>query len=151
MVRSAVATSGAQMLPGARQEVRTEILDRISREPLGGAGTHPLLPILRIACVLIVLAGSVGLVRILHPPQAGELPLKAVFEVHRPPARAFLFSEPRVPRTDSTIRSRVRFESSGKLETVQLAFVEAPDGLDTIAQLRIPAKNPSLEIHWIME
>ena len=151
VVRSAVATSGSQMLPSARQQVRTEILDRISREPLGRAGKHPLLPVLRIACVLVVLSGSVGLVRTLHPPQAGELPLEAAFKVHRPPARAFVFSEPRVTRAEATIRSLDRFEASGKLETVQLALVVASDGPERIAQLRIPAKNSSLEIHWIME
>lgn len=151
VVRSAVATSGSQMLPSVRHQLRTKILDRISREPSGRAGNHPVLPILRIACVLIVLSGSVGLVRTLHPSRSTELPLTAALEIHRPPARAFLFSERRPPRSESTTRAPDRFEGSGKLETVQLALVEASDGLDRIAQLRIPAKNPSLEILWIME
>ena len=151
VVRSAVATSGSQILPSARHQVRTEILDRIAREPLGLTGGHPLLPILRIACVVIVLAGSVGLVLTLNPPQAGELPLAAVFDAHRPPASAFLLSERRPPRPESTTRAPDRFEGSGILESAQLKFVEIPDGLTRIAQLRIPAKDPSLEIRWIME
>lgn len=151
LVRSAVASSGSQMLPSARHQVRTEVLDRIAREPSGRTGGHPLLPILRIACVLVVLAASAGLVLTMHPPQAGELPLAAVFEAHRPPASAFLFSERRPPHPESTTRAPDRFEGSGILESAQLTFVEIPDGLTRIAELRIPAKDPSLEIHWIME
>ena len=139
------------MLPNAREQVRAEILARISREPLGRTGRHPLLPVLRIACVLIVLSASAGLVLTLQPPQAGELPLAAVFEAHRPPTRALLFSERRPTHTESTAQAPDRSEGSGILESAQLTFVETSDDLTRIAQLRIPAKDPSLEIHWIME
>ena len=151
LVRSAVATSGSHMLPNAREQVRAEILERISREPLGRAASHPLLPILRIACVLIVLSASAGLVLTLQPPQAGVLPLAAAFDAHRPPAHAFLFSERPEVSLESTTIAPARFDHSGTLESAQLTFVELSDGLTRIAQLRIPAKDPSLEIHWIME
>ncbi len=139
------------MLPSAREQARTEILARISREPLGRIGSHPWLPILRIACALIVLSASAGLVRTLQPPQAGELPLAAAFEAHRPPAHAFLFSERPETSTESTTLAPARLEGSGILESAQLTFVEISDGLARIAQLRIPTKDPSLEILWIME
>ena len=151
LVRSAVATSGSHMLPNAREQIRAEILERISREPLGRAASHPLLPILRIACVLIVLSASAGLVLTLQPPQAGVMPLASAFDAHRPPAHAFLFSERPEVSPESKTMAPARFDSSGILESAQLKFVELSDGLTRIAQLRIAAKDPSLEIHWIME
>jgi anti-sigma factor RsiW len=43
LIRSAVASSGSHMAPTAREQVRAEILARISREPSDRAGSHPLL------------------------------------------------------------------------------------------------------------
>lgn len=151
LVRSAVATSGALMLPNAREQVRGEILARISREPLGRTVRHPWLPVLRIACVLIALSASAGMVLTLQPPQDGDISLAAVFEAHRPPAHALLFSGRRPTRTEATVRAPDRFEGAGILEAAELTFVEMSDGPARIAQLRIPTKDPSLEIHWIME
>ena len=139
------------MPPSARDQVRAEILDRISREPSGISGRHPLLPILRIACVPIVLFISASLLPTLQPPHPGEFPLAVAFEAREPPARAFVVSDPPASSSQPIASAPPRFAGPGTLESAQLSVVETSDGLARIAQLRIPAKDPSLEIHWIIE
>ena len=151
-IRSAVATSGSQMASSAREQVRAEIAALISREPAGLVGTHPLLPIIPIACVVIALLASAGLVRTLLIPQAAELQVALPSQAQDPPSHAFLFSAPRARQgAESPEPVQAQVESRGTLESARLEFVQTSDGLVNLAQLRIPTKDPSLEIHWIME
>lgn len=151
LVRSAVASSGSQMPASTRDQVRAEILSRISREPIGGARRHLLPPTLRIACVAIVLLVSVSLVPTLQPPRPGVFPLKTVFEAHKPPPSAFVVSDRPASSSESIELAPSRFAGPGNFESAQLSLVETSDGGTGIVQLRIPAKDSSLEIHWIIE
>ena len=144
LVRSAVASSGSQMPPSTRDQVRAEILSQISREPIGSAGRHPLLPILRIACVAIVLLVSASLVPTLQLPRPSVLPLEVAFEAHKPPPRAFVVSERPASSSEPMPLASPRFAGPGNLESAELSFVATSDGGTRIAQLRIPAKDPSL-------
>ena len=151
-IRSAVATSGSQMPSSAREQVTAEIVALISREASRRAGIHPFLPIVPIACIVIALLASAGLVRMLKLPQAGELQVAVSSKALEPPSHAFLFSAPRVREpAESPQPERARMASRGTLESAQLEFMQTADGLARLAQLRIPAKDPSLEVHWIME
>ena len=151
LVRSAVASSGSQMHPSTRNQVRAEILSQIAREPIGSAGRHPLLPILRIACIAIVLLVSASLVATLRLPRPSEFPLDVAFEAHKPPPRAFAVSDRPASSSGPMALASSRFAGPRNLESAELSLVETSDGGTTIAQLRIPAKDPSLEIHWIIE
>lgn len=151
LIRSAVASSGSQMPASIRDQVRAEILSRISREPIGGAGRHLLPPTLRIASVAIVLLVSASLVPTLQPPRPGVFPLKMVFEAHKPPPRAFVVSDRPASSSESMELASSRFAGPGNLESAQLSLVETSAGGAGIVQLRIPAKDSSLEIHWIIE
>ena len=151
LVRSAVASSGSQMPPSIRKKVRVEILSQISREPLRGAGHHLLPPILRIACVAVVLLVSASLVPILQPPRPSAFPLKMAFEAQKPPPRAFFVSDRPASSSESIALASTRFAGPGNFESAQLSLVETSAGEAGIVQLRIPAKDSSLEIHWIIE
>lgn len=151
LVRSAVASSGSQMPPSTRDKVRAEILSQISREPIGGLGRHLLPPAFRIACVAIVLLVSATLVPPLQPPRPGVFPLKMVFEAHKPPPRAFVISDRPGSSSELKALASSRFAGPGNFESAQLSLVETSDGGTGIVQLRIPAKDSSLEIHWIIE
>lgn len=152
LIRSAVATSGSPMPPGAREQVRAEILALISREPSRHAGIRPLLPIASVLGVLIVLLASAGVVSMLQLSQTGELRLALPLNALDPPAHAFMFSAPPTREPASSPEPiRALLASRGKLESAQLRIVRTEDGLTALAQLRIPASDPSLEIHWIME
>ena len=151
LVRSAVASSGSQMPPSIRNEVRSEILSQISREPIGGTGRPLLPPVLRIACVAVVLLVSASLFPTLQPPHPSAFPLEMAFEVHRPPPRAFVVSDRPANSSESAALASTRFAGPGNFESAQLSLVETSAGGAGIVQLRIPAKDSSLEIHWIIE
>ncbi len=152
LVRSAVVTSGSRMPPSAREQVRAEILVLISRESSSVAGIHPLLAIVPIACVLIALIASASLGRMLQLPHESELKLALPLDSLDPPALAFVFSARRAPEPATSPEPvRPRPKSRGNLELAQLQIAATADGLATLALLRIPANDPSLEIHWIME
>lgn len=149
LIRSAVVTSGSRMPPSAREQVRAEILVLISRESSSVAGIHPLLAIVPIACVLIA---SASLGRMLQLPHESELKLALPLDSLDPPALAFVFSARRAPEPATSPEPvRPRPKSRGNLELAQLRIAATADGLATLALLRIPANDPSLEIHWIME
>ena len=151
LVRFAVASSGSQMPASTRDQVRAEILSRISREPIGGAGRHLLPRTLRIACVAIALLVSASLVPTLQPPRPGVFPLRMVFEAHKPPPRAFVVSDQPGSSSESIALASTRSAGPGNLESAQLSLVETSDGGAGIVHLRIPTKDTSLEIHWIIE
>ena len=151
LVRSAVASSGSQMPPSTRDEVTAEILRQVSRQPIGSAGRHPLLPILRIACIAIVLVVSASFVPTLQLSRPSEFPLDVAFEAHKPPPRAFVVSDRPAGSSEPKALASSRFAGPGNLQSAELSLVGTSDGGARIAQLRIPTKDPSLEIHWIIE
>ena len=152
LIRSAVATSGSQMPPGAREQLRAEILALVSREPSCLAGIHPLVAIGPRACILVALLAWASLGRMLQLPQPGELQLALSSTAQAAPAHAFVLSSPHAREPVSSPEPvRPRLASRGMLESAQLQVVRTADGLTALAQLRIPTSDPSLEIHWIME
>lgn len=151
LIRAAVASSGSQMPASARDQVRAEILSRISGEPMGRAGRHPLVPIVRIACIPIVVLVATSLVPTLRPPAPSEFPLGAPFGAHEPPPRAFVFADRPASSSEPMALVSTGFAGPGNLESARLSLVERSDGRASVLQLHVPAKDPSLEIRWIIE
>ncbi len=152
LVRSAVASSGSAMPPGAREHIRAAILARVGSGPPGRPRSHSSLLLLRIACAVTVVAASAALVRTAWFPPVVELAPLSALRTPGPPESVLQFSAPRTEDAGpSTGVGREQLERTVGLQSAQLDFVQMADGLARVAQLRIPAEDPSLEIHWIIE
>ena len=150
LIRSAVASSGSVMRSSARQQMRARILERIACEPAGRAGGRLFQPLLRVACALSILCASLVLAGTLFELRSDRLPLIVAFGPPEAPAQAYRFSSRPASGLKSTPSVSARSGAPSTLEAAGLSVVDRPDGFARVVQLRLPAADPNLEIHWIM-
>ena len=151
LIRSAVASTGSFMPTGAREEMRSRILERIAREPVGRVGGSLFRPVLRVACALTIIFASLAWLGTQPEPRSSELPLPVPFGNREPPAHAYRLTSRPARGLDPITPGSARSGRFGTLKSAELHFVDRSDGLLKVAQLRLPARAPNLEIHWIMD
>ena len=151
VIRSAVMNSGMPMPPHIHAALPTQVLTRIALVQ-GEADQVSLWPRLRwgiaavvTACVSIAIWGLQPDQHSLALPQAALVPA-------RPAERAFALSESLRNRQSGTpIVAAVPETARNPFDTVELSLVSDADGEDTGVTFRVSSKDPTIEVHWLMD
>lgn len=151
VLRSAVSDSGTPIPPHVRSTLATQVLSRIALEQ-----GHPSqlsiwnrlrwgIAAVATACLSIAIWGS--------PPEQHslDLPLSALMPA-RPPAQAFILSRPLQQGSPASLSPPSMPETwTERLDPLKLSLISDLVDEDKDAVFRIPSRNPSIEIHWLMD
>lgn len=151
VIRSAVTNSGVPMPPHMRTALPRQVLTRIALVH-GEADQMSLWPRLRwgiaavvTACVSIAIWGIQPDQHSLALPQAALVPV-------RPPEQAFALSASLRNRQSGTPSVAAAPETArNSFDTVKLSLVSDANGEDTGVTFRVSSKDPTIEIHWLMD
>ena len=151
LLRSAVSDSGTPIPPHVRSTLATQVLSRIALEQ-----GHPSqlsiwnrlrwgIAAVATACLSIAIWGS------LPEQHSLDLPLSALVPA-RPPAQAFIPSRPLQQGSPASLSPPSMPETATeRLNPLKLSLISDLVDEDKDAVFRIPSRNPSIEIHWLMD
>ncbi len=151
VIRSAVTNSGMPMPPYIRSALPRQVLTRIALVQ-DEADQVSLWPRLRWGIAAVVTACvSIAIWGIQPDQHSLALPQAALVSV-RPPEQAFALSASLRNRQSGTPSVAAAPETArNSFDTVKLSLVSDANGEDTGVTFRVSSKDPTIEIHWLMD